>query len=371
MNLNQVNWFPSEKPIYDINKSWEENLEKGPFVSDKYKVLERNWKSKDQWIDFLGHKVASPLGVPAGPLLNSAWIKFAAEAGFDVVTYKTIRSNPYSGHPVPNVLYIDVPQGQLNKSESGGTLHATTQMPGDIEQLAITNSFGMPSKDRAYLLEDIKKAQSYLADGQLMIVSITGTAANASDFIQDFLDVANIALDAGAKVIEVNYSCPNVCTGEGQIYNNPDEVYKISKALVDILQPKGVPLIIKVGVMEDRELMTKLFRRAEEAGVAAIAGINTMSMKITDSKTGAPSLGENRLTSGVCGAPIRSAALDWVRNARSIVNDNKLNLKLLGCGGVVLPEHFDDFLEQGVDIAMSATGLMWDPYIAMKWHNKL
>ncbi|GAM21525.1 hypothetical protein SAMD00019534_047000 [Acytostelium subglobosum LB1] len=369
-----MNWFPSEKPIYDITKSWEENLEKGPFYSDNYKVLDRKWKPREEWTDFLGvAKIASPLGVPAGPLLNSQWIKFAAEAGFDVVTYKTIRSNPYIGHPVPNVLYIDVPQGQIDKSESGGVLHATNVAPASLEDLAITNSFGMPSKDRQYLYEDIKLANSYIRDGQVMIVSITGTASSAHDFMQDFVDVANIAIESGAKVVEVNYSCPNVCTGEGQIYHNPDEVYRISKTLVDMLQPRGIPLVIKVGVMDDQAKMARLFSRAHEAGVAAIAGINTLSMKITDAATGEPSLGASRLTSGVCGAPIRSAALDWVHSARNIINNNPQlnNMKLIACGGIVQPQHFDDFLQAGADVATCATGLMWDPYIAMKWHNKL
>eukprot|EP01133_Synstelium_polycarpum_P015245 gene15245-18045_t len=368
-----MNWFPNEQPIYDIAKSWEENLEHGPFVSDKYKVVERKWKPKEEWTDFLGvAKIASPLGVPAGPLLNSKWIKFAAEAGFDVLTYKTIRSNPYKGHPVPNVLYIDVEGGkQFTKFDSGSTLHASSTTPRDMEELAITNSFGMPSMERTYLRDDIALANSYVADGQVMVVSVTGTACSAHDFLQDFIDVARIAADSGAKAIEVNYSCPNVVTGEGQIYNNPDAVFEISSALVRELQPRGIPLAIKVGVMEDIEKMGRLFARAEEAGVAAIAGINTLSMKVTDAATGEPSLGAGRLTSGVCGAPIRSAALDWVSTARSIIDKQNLKLKLIACGGIVAPNHFDDFLTAGADVAMSATGLMWDPYLAMKWHNKL
>jgi hypothetical protein len=52
--------------------------------------------------------VASPLGVPAGPLLTSKWTDLAARLGFDVVTYKTIRSSEFAGHPVPNVVYLEL-----------------------------------------------------------------------------------------------------------------------------------------------------------------------------------------------------------------------------------------------------------------------
>ncbi|KAK5577766.1 hypothetical protein RB653_002714 [Dictyostelium firmibasis] len=368
--------WPINKPIYDINKSWEDNLENGPFV-DGFKKIERtNNKDSSKYIDFLGQKLASPIGVPAGPLLNSQWVKFALEAGFDLPTYKTIRSHEHFGHPVPNVMYLDLENNendrdvkQFSKSDSGSILHATQKIPTTMDQLAITNSFGMPSMGKEYLYKDIALAHSYLGDGQSMIVSITGTASSAHDFLQDFVDTVRIACDAGAKIVEVNYSCPNVVTGEGQIYHNPDAVYEISSTLVKELSSKNIPLIIKVGVMDDLEKMERLFQQAERAGVAAIAGINTLSMKVTDKVTGEPSLGASRLTSGVCGAPIRSAALDWVSTASSIIKKQNSKLKLLGCGGIVKPEHFDDFLNSGADIAMSATGLMWDPYIAMKWHN--
>ncbi|EGC36944.1 dihydroorotate oxidase [Dictyostelium purpureum] len=365
--------WPINKPIYDINKSWEDNLENGPFV-EGYKYQERRDNlDESKFIDFLGAKLASPLGVPAGPLLNSQWVKFALESGFDLPTYKTIRSHHHLGHPVPNVKYLDLDgedSKQFTKSDSGRTIHATSNVPSTMDQLAITNSFGMPSMSKEYLYKDIGLAHSYLGKGQSMIVSITGTASTAHDFLQDFIDTVRIAVDAGSKIVEVNYSCPNVVTGEGQIYHNPDAVYEISSTLVKELAPKNIPLIIKVGVMEDLDKMAKLFQQAENAGVAAIAGINTLSMKVTDKVSGEPSLGESRLTSGVCGAPIRSAALDWVSTASSIIKKQNNNLKLLGCGGIVKPEHFDQFLDAGADIAMSATGLMWDPYIAMKWHNK-
>eukprot|EP01132_Coremiostelium_polycephalum_P007605 gene7605-9350_t len=366
--MTDLQWFPNKLPIYDINKSWEYNLENGPFV-DGYNKVERRFKNKEDWLElFPGIKVASPLGVPAGPLLNSNWIKFAADAGFDVVTYKTIRSKPNLGHPVPNILYIDSEMAG-KKNQTAAT--STTVVPKSMEELAITNSFGMPSKDAEYLHKDIRRANELLLDGQLMIVSVVGTACSAHDFLQDIIDTAVLAADAGAKVVEINYSCPNVVTGEGQIYHNPEAVYEISSALVNILKPRGIPLVIKVGVMDDQSKMEKLFEKAENAGVSAIAGINTLSMQITDPVTHQPSLGPNRLTSGVCGAPIRNAALDWVKSARSILKKrSNTTLKLLSCGGVVEPDHFTQFLNAGADIAMSATGLMWDPYIAMKWHQK-
>ena len=36
----------------------------------------------------------------------------------------------------------------------------------------------------------------------------------------------------------------------------------------------------------------------------------------------------------------------------------------------MLPEHFDAFLEAGADIATTATGMMWDPYLALRYHER-
>lgn len=57
-------------------------------------------------------QVASRLGVPAGPLLDSRWTALASQLGYDIVTYKTIRTNCSTGHGLPNVLFLE-PTGQL------------------------------------------------------------------------------------------------------------------------------------------------------------------------------------------------------------------------------------------------------------------
>ena len=72
--------------------------------------------------------------------------------------------------------------------------------------------------------------------------------------------------------------------------------------------------------------------------------------------------------SGICGGPIRAAALDWVAQARKIIKEERLDLALVGCGGIMLPAQFDAFLEAGADVAMSATGMMWDPFLALRYH---
>ncbi len=55
---------------------------------------------------FLGQPVNLPFGIPAGPLLNSRFTTAAFHMGFDLATYKTVRSRAWGCNPFPNVLAV-------------------------------------------------------------------------------------------------------------------------------------------------------------------------------------------------------------------------------------------------------------------------
>ena len=55
----------------------------------------------------------------------------------------------------------------------------------------------------------------------------------------------------------------------------------------------------------------------------------------------------------------KNLALDYLKNAKEIVAEEKLNITLIGCGGITQQEHFDEFLKTGAKVAMTATGMMW------------
>lgn len=343
------------KPIYDIDKSYLENAEDGPFFDEP--IPQRKWPPQDQWIDFLGFKVATPIGVPAGPLLNARWIDFAADLGFDIPVYKTIRIHEQPSHPLPNVVPVET-KGQLIPGRLPEFVRPLGRHPDNMNELAITNSFGNPSRTQAYLRHDIPLALSKLHPGQVMIVSVFGTERNGITLTDDFVATAQFAKECGAPIIEANYSCPNLKAEEGCLYFNPDIVFEISSHIVKAIGE--TPLVIKVGAFPNKEIMRKSMIAAARAGVRAICGLNTISMKVE------PPLDSKRQTCGICGAPIREAALEFIEKARKIDDDEKLDLTIIGCGGITLPEHFDLFLAAGADVAMTATGMMWDPFLALK-----
>lgn len=356
-------WWPKQPPIYDISKSYIENAQFGPFFDGE--IPKRDVPPQREWINFLGFPLASRIGVPAGPLLNSKWIKLAADLGYDLVCYKTIRSIEHAGHANPNMIYIDQ-RTPFEMDKLPESVYALEQPPQDIDQIGVTNSFGMPSRSHLYLSKDIPLANQLLRPGQLMMVSVVGTPS-LGDFYRDFAYTAEFAKDCGAKIIEANFSCPNVTTGEGDIANDPSAVYALASEIIDVIG--STPLVLKVGYYADKNKLRDVLYQAARAGVRAISGINTISTRVLDHSE-KPALGPNRDKSGICGTPIREAALDFTRSARAIIDKERLGMQLLACGGIMKPEHFTQFLNAGADIVQTATGMMWDPYLATRYHQE-
>lgn len=344
-------------PVYNVEKSYEYNLQNGPFF---FGPKIPRVKNTTEWKTILGHKVASTIGIPAGPLLNSAWCALALDLGYDIVTYKTIRSTAHPAHPLPNIVHV---HANTSIQQPFATQQAYEETQQDI--IGITNSFGMPSMDNEYIKKDIEKTLGLLKKGQLLIVSITGTNRKDMSFVEDLVHTADIAINAGAKILEINCSCPNVVTGEGSIYQDP----KLVHTLISSIQKSypQIQILIKVGHYTNLELMKQVFDSASEAGAKGICGINTIPMQVKD-KYGNPALGKNREISGICGSPIHKAAIHWTKIARSIIDKEGYPLTILSTGGITKYTQFQDMYMAGADVAMTGTGFMWDPYLAMRYH---
>ena len=74
-------------PFYDPQKTYEDNFQEGPFgaFSPTFAGSEVGAPiPSGVGTDFLGVKVNSPFGIPAGPLINSNFCKGAFDKGFDI-----------------------------------------------------------------------------------------------------------------------------------------------------------------------------------------------------------------------------------------------------------------------------------------------
>lgn len=352
------------EPFYDPQKSYEENYDAGPFGAfADGAIFEQKGEPKT---DFLGQKVFAPFGIPAGPLLNSAFCKAAFEKGFDICVYKTVRSEVFPCHPFPNVLAIH-PEGDLTFEGLKKPLVADTTY---TEPLSITNSFGVPSKATLVWQEDAKKAVTAAGKGQVLVMSFMGTVKpdqTQQEFVDDYVLAARQSLETGATILETNLSCPNI-GNEGLVCYNLDVTEKIVKGIRDVIGDKK--FILKVGYYQNDSDLERLAEIAD-AYADSISGINTLQAEIRDAAgnqalPGSPA----RLRSGVCGIGIKWAGLDFVRRLVAIREKRGFTFSIEGVGGVLSPEDYKEYRDAGADSVMSATGAMWNPYLAQEIKKK-
>ena len=353
----------SAQPFYDPTVSYEDNYQKGPFGAFQ-DTKTYNQKGEPEY-EFLGQKIYLPFGIPAGPLLNSKFVKGAFEKGFDVCVYKTVRSDIFPCHPFPNVLAIHFDGPDLTLKALENSVLADTKYENPI---SITNSFGVPSRKAEIWQEDVEKAMSYAGKGQLMILSFMGTVKKdqtQQEFIDDFVLAAKLSKETGAKVLEANLSCPNI-GNEGLVCYNLEVTKKVAAGIRKVIG--NTPLVLKIGYYRDDADLEKF---AEIAGEYAddIAGINTLQAAVVD-KNGEQALpGPGRLRSGVCGQGIKWAGLETAKKLKEIKDRRGFSYSITGVGGVTEPQDYFAYREAGADCVMSATGAMWNPLLAQQIKN--
>jgi len=346
------------EPFYNPKLSYDKNYSIGPFGDfiDK-KTYKQTGSPKH---NFLGQKIYTPFGIPAGPLINSNFVKSAFEKGFDVCVYKTVRADIFPCHQFPNVLAVHFKGKDLTLEKLKHKLVADDKYKNPV---AITNSFGVPSKKPEHWQRDVKKAISYTGHGQVMILSFMGTVKKnqtQKQFIDDFILAAKLAGETGAKMLEANLSCPNI-GNEGLVCYNLEVTEKIAKGIRKVIG--DTPLVLKVGYYQSDTQLGKLAKIANDYA-NDIAGINTLQAIVINKKGEQALPGENRQKSGVCGYGIKWAGLDTVKRLKKIKDKNKFSYSITGVGGVLTPKDYEEYRKAGADCVMSATGAMWNPSLA-------
>ncbi len=345
-------------PFYDPNKSYEDNFQNGPFgdFADG-KIYEDVGEPQ---FEFLGEKVYSLFGIPSGPLINGNFVKASLDKGFDIVEYKDTRSHMHPCNPMPNVVPLEV-KGDLTMEQA----RAGVRIAKDFEiPLSITNSFGIPSMDPEFWVKDLADAVKYAKKGQDVVGGVQGTIQKEGGFdayLADFKETARLVKETGVKIIELNLSCPNEGINNLLCYD-----VERSSAVIEVVKKEigDVPLIIKISYFPDINELQKLVLSVA-GNVQAISAINTIPAKIVD-ENGAMVLTGGREISGTCGAPIKWAGLDMVAKLKQLREELNLNYIIIGVGGVTTPKDYIEYKSVGADAVMSATGAMWNPYLAQE-----
>ena len=352
----------TKQPIYDPARTYDDNFDQGPFGAFAKPEVYKN--QGEPHYTFLGFPIYSPFGIPAGPLLNSKYVIAALQTGSDVVCYKTQRSVEFDCNAFPNVLYVDV-EGDLTLEKAAQLQIGKQTTVSKATDLTITNSFGNPSRGPKFWVDDLAKAVKQQGKGQLVIMSVVGTVKpgfTESDYYDDFAATAKLATQAGANAIEVNLSCPNVAN-EGVLCYTPSAVEEICKRVKTVIG--DTPLVAKLGYFSsDQQELLETVIESMVPYVGAVSAINTIAAPVVDEKGEQALPGPNRLKSGMCGASIKWAGLDMVKRLSALRNKLGLKYEIIGVGGAMSVEDFNDYRSAGADVVQSATGAMWNPRLA-------
>lgn len=355
MNTNYTGRSTVSQPTWDIHQSWEWNYFNGPCFDHSLPPI----PPPDERWSFLDFQLNSPIGVAAGPLLNSKWIEFYAQLGYDILTYKTVRSQPWQAHPLPNIVFVAVEEiepGQIPDVLLRG------REPDDVTDTTITNSFGLPSQGPDEWRADIRQAKLCLGEGQILVVSVAGMVEkirNSVELAEDFARCAVWAVDAGADMIEINLSCPNISAREVGLYETPDLAGLIARCVRQHIG--ATPLAAKLGYFPDREVMKNVVQALAPV-VNALVAINSLRVRVLTEEGKQPALpGKGREFSGVCGAAIRKLGLEMVSALAALREEMDIDFKIVGCGGISKPNHVTEYLASGANALEVGTAAIWNP----------
>ena len=228
-------------------------------------------------------------------------------------------------------------------------------------------SFGMPSQEPDIWRADVEATRDALPAGKLLSVSVVATMQDGwtiDDLAADYAQCAVWAVESGADVVETNFSCPNVSTCDGQLYQNPDAAKCVTERVRDSIGT--VPYVIKIGHVPSSETAIPLLD-AVSASVSAIAMTNSVATQVRDG-TDLLFDGQRR---GICGEAILEASVAQVQMFQQLIQVRESAVELIGVGGISTAGHVQRYLEAGADACHIATAAMTNPGIALQIRHAL
>jgi dihydroorotate dehydrogenase (NAD+) catalytic subunit len=255
---------------------------------------------------------------------------------FAAYVSKTITLAPHAGNPPP----------RLWEAAAG-----------------LVNSIGLPNKGLdGYIAEDLPQLAELgigagAEAGGHVVPLITNVMGASADQISALLE----ACDAHAQIaaIELNVSCPNVATGL-DIGADP---HQLEQVLGAVRGRTRKPLIVKL--TPNTADVAACALAAEHGGADAVSLINTLRAMALAPRTHDVGEGAARWlgggTGGLSGPAIRAVALAQVAAVAA-----RVEIPVIGMGGVQSAAHARDLLDVGATVVAVGTESFRDPAVGAR-----
>jgi dihydroorotate dehydrogenase (NAD+) catalytic subunit len=302
----------------------------------------------------------SPLGIAAGPLLNSKWVEAYARLGYDVLTYATVRSGFAAAHSLPNIRIVE------NREQAA----VATRRTGPNGDLTLAVSLGMPSMEPDVWRKDVTRARERIGKGQILIVSVLGTVPSGGDregLVADYARCARWAAEAGAHVIEVHLAWPDPFADQPQaIYDN---LPLSAQILHRVRTSVSVPVTVKVGPFRSPRLLhdtaTKL-----AAWVNGFTLVYGFQRRVLDESGNAAFEGTGRDRADIVGCDTYPAASRQVAELLAWRRAGCWERAVLAVGGITNAERAHELLREGANAVLIATAALYTPLFAVQFRER-
>jgi dihydroorotate dehydrogenase (NAD+) catalytic subunit len=212
----------------------------------------------------------------------------------------------------------------------------------------LVNSIGLPNKGlAAYIRDDLPQLATL---GVPLITNVMGSSA------EEFEQLVR-ACEARGEIaaVELNVSCPNVETGL-DIGSDPDQLEQVVRAARALT---GKPLIVKL--TPNTADVPACALAAQAGGADAVSLINTLKALALAPRSAVrprpPWLGGG--SGGLSGPAVRAVALAQVAAVAA-----RVEIPVVGMGGVQRAAHARDLLDVGATLVAVGTESFRDPLLA-------
>lgn len=285
---------------------------------------------KDLSITFLGVKFPNPFCLSSSPVGNCYdMCKKAYEVGWGGVVFKTIGPKSY---------FIDEVSPRFDKLNKENTPFVGFKNMEQIAEHSLEEN-----------LRDLRRLKKEFPN-QVLIASIMGNDEATWE------DLARKVTEAGADMIELNFSCPQMTSHAmgSDVGSNPELCKKYCQAV-----RRGTKLPFMAKMTPNITDMVPVAKASLEGGANGIAAINTIKSICNidlDKKIGLPIVDGKSAISGYSGKAVKPVALRFLQQMRSAPGLE--NLEISGIGGIETWEDAAEFILVGAKTLQVTTAIM-------------
>ncbi|MBQ7528842.1 NAD-dependent dihydropyrimidine dehydrogenase subunit PreA, partial [bacterium] len=198
-------------------------------------------------------------------------------------------------------------------------------------------------------LADLRRLKAEYPN-KVLIASIMGTNE------EDWTELARLVTEAGADMIEMNLSCPQMTSHAmgSDVGSNPELCKKYCAA---VKRGSSLPMMAKM--TPNITDMVPVAKACLEGGADGISAINTIKSVINvdlDRKIGLPIINGKSSISGYSGKAVKPVALRFMQQMRSA--EGLHDLAISGIGGIETWEDAAEFILLGASNLQVTTAIM-------------